>query len=444
MAGEGEGEGEGGEEGKAGGGGSRPQVEWQGRQWVSRQRGQRTGQRPAQRERARLHRGQSGALTRTYVAGFMGLAQSLPATPCGAVQGGAGSWHCPRRLTKKKSTGTPGRRICVCEAIPLRLPLPCAPQTERRGVPGQLFHSPHTPPLKFTMPPRHPFVFLPFFLVLLLSPAGSLNLSAAAPSPQTAWASYHAAELARASGDPLTALLHYRDAALLRAGPGSGAALAALARLYEAGWDGGDGGASSAPRPAGAPPPSAPPVTSRLVQWLQAQALSWGRALSKALPLPLRPPPNVEQAAARRASSRSLLHRLAAQWARSGSGGGEGEGAASGAPSPPPPPPPPAAGAPAPAAASASPPAPPPLLIPQDFSVAVALWRAAAALGDPAGHFTMASLHSHGLFGAAPDPARVALHLHFAAAGRAGVAGGAVVQRAATVAAAAVAAAAPP
>ena len=36
----------------------------------------------------------------------------------------------------------------------------------------------------------------------------------------------------------------------------------------------------------------------------------------------------------------------------------------------------------------------------------------------------MASLHSHGLFGAAPDPARVALHLHFAAAGRAGVAGG--------------------
>ena len=116
-----------------------------------------------------------------------------------------------------------------------------------------------------------------FLLPLLLSFFSHANeLHAPAASAATAWDLYARARAAHfgPGADAALALALYRDSAALNAGPGSGAAYAALARLYETGWD---GRVSAAPPPAPAAP--APSASAAALLWggelLQSASVAW-------------------------------------------------------------------------------------------------------------------------------------------------------------------------
>ena len=274
-------------------------------------------------------------------------------------------------------------------------------------------------------------------LALFLRAGYPQEHSVSLPSKELAWELYararaHHFGTGGVPQDSVRALALYRDSAALHAGPGSGASYAALARLVESGWDGRVPGsaapAEGAPQRGGdaggggAASGAAWGMLSGLVSgelfdsaseaWMSSEAIFhwllarlWRLVDFYGPPLvPAHARPGYASASARRAQAHSLAHRLSSL-------GTAANGYANTA-----------------AAAPALP--SPALLIPQDFSVAAALWRSAAANGSPSGHFTLSALYSVGLFGFPMDATLASLHLHFSAsAAQAQAAAAAAVQQ---------------
>ena len=179
---------------------------------------------------------------------------------------------------------------------------------------------------------------------------------------------YTAAESAR-WGTPANArraLELYHEAAALGAGRGSADALAALARMYEMGWDGHADPAFYVPRAlaAGAPPASSVyRLWTRVVRMLRPFAAEASEAVRQLVRL----------AWGDDAAAASTFVAAAAAW----------RGA---------------------------------LVVP-NISRAVELYAAAAELGNASAAFTMGVLHAHGLFGVQPDERLAVLYLYFASLG---------------------------
>ena len=261
-------------------------------------------------------------------------------------------------------------------------------------------------------------VSLIVFLFLALNVFGTF--SSLSPS-QLSWFYYDKAQLYHFgtggyTQDLMTAISYYREGALLRAGPGSGASLSALARLYETGWEAQVGGADTGGVPEGDKVGSLGEVEGGVgvssslgvttVNLLLARISRLFNFYGQAY-IPSHTLASYKSQASRRAAAYALAQGLASTLpvvsppqedtltspfsspivhpSNSEHSGGQEETLAP--------------------------------RIPQDLPVALALWRAAADEGDPYAHFTMAVIYELGIFGESPDPPRAALHRHFASQG---------------------------